>query len=76
MNRKELIRYVILFAAGRTEVMKRFLVEEGAGNERGSGGWPRHYRLYIRPVPRKSVGWMRCWLERKDWVFIVEVKLP
>ena len=56
---------MILFAAGRSEALKRFLVEEGAGRD------PRFWRLaqalsaFIPPTPTKSAGSTAYWRGRK-----------
>jgi adenine-specific DNA methylase len=58
---------MILFAAGRGEALKRFLVEEGAGRD------TRFWRLAqalsgcTHPAPRRSAGWTACWAARRGW---------
>jgi len=42
-----MIKCVILFAAGRGEALKRFLVEEGLDAISDSGVWPRPFLPFI-----------------------------
>jgi hypothetical protein len=51
---------MILFAPGRGEALKRFLIEDGAGQDQ------RFWR-FIRATPKKNAGSMACWPARKDW---------
>ena len=52
-------RGLILFAVGRGEALKRFLLDDGAGKTRGYGGRPWPCRLSIRRGVRSNGGWMK-----------------
>ena len=58
---------MILFAAGRGEALKRFLVEDGAARTSASGDWRRRFPHSIRANRKKSAGSTECWRARKDW---------
>ena len=58
---------MILFAAGRGEAIRRFLVDDGAAQTLGSGNWLNPFQPSTPPAPTKSAGSTACWPERKGW---------
>ena len=68
---------MILFAAGRGEALKRFLVEDGAGND------ARFWKLAqfrfppcIPPAPTRNAGSMVFSAGRKDWGSDMPARVP
>jgi hypothetical protein len=57
---------MILFAAGRGEALKRFLIEEGIGRDQRFGGWHKHYQHFIRRMLTRNGGLMVCWRGKRD----------
>ena len=47
---------MILFAAGRGEALKRFIVEDGVGETANSGGLPRRFLRSILPAQMRNAG--------------------
>ena len=57
---------MILFAAGRSEALKRFLVEDGAGNNTRFWTLAQALSALYPATPTKSAGWTACSPARKD----------
>lgn len=60
---------MILFATGRGEALKRFLIEEGVGRDKRSGVLLRRYQLFILKTQMKNAGLMEFLQERRGLVF-------
>ncbi len=58
---------MILFAAGRGEALKRFLVEDGAGQDQRFWRLAQALSALYPATPTKNAGSMACWPARKDW---------
>ena len=59
---------MILFAAGRGEALKRFLVEDGAGQDQRFWRLAQALSALTLPKPKKSAGLMASSRGRKAWV--------
>jgi|GEM_PF-2652729 len=57
---------VAIFASGRGEALKRFLVDDGVGQ--GAGFWKLAQALSVHYSlePMRNAGWMERWLVRRD----------
>jgi len=60
---------MILFGAGRGGALKRFLVEDGAGNDHRFWRLAQALSALYPASSEKNAGWMVCWHPRKDWGF-------
>ena len=60
---------MILFAAGRSEALKRFLVEDGVGRDARYWRLAQAFPLFILPAPTRNAGSMAYWRGRRDWDF-------
>jgi len=60
---------MILFAAGRSEAMKRFLIEDGAGTDARFWKLAQSLSALYPPAPTKNAGSTAYWPERKDWAY-------
>ena len=60
---------MILFAAGRGEALKRFLVEEGVGQDSRFWRLAQALSALFRPLQKKNGGSTACSLGKRAWDF-------